>query len=180
SWPLLARPVLYYAEYTNLGTDQFSGQPLYALIYNLGNPWIWWTSIPCVLSLPYFIIRHRSFPAAVILVGFITQYLPWEPITRVLFIYEMIGGLIFMVLALAFVLTWIAEHAPPWGHQVSIAHLVIAVLFFMYFYPVWAALPLSEGAWFRGPDSPPWGPKLWLTNCDPKLPISEPQLFCWN
>ncbi len=180
SWPLLARPVLYYAEYTNLGTDQFSGQPLYALIYNLGNPWIWWTSIPCVLSLPYFIVRHRSFPAAVILVGFITQYLPWAPITRVLFIYEMIGGLIFMVLALAFVLTWLAEHAPSWGPRVAIAHLVVAVMFFMYFYPVWAALPLSDGAWFRGPDSPPWGPKLLLTNCDPKLPASKPQLFCWN
>jgi len=180
SWPLLARPVLYYAEYTNLGTDQFSGQPLYALIYNLGNPWIWWTSIPCVLSLPYFIVRHRSFPAAVILVGFITQYLPWAPITRVLFIYEMIGGLIFMVLALAFVLTWLAEHAPSWGPKVAIAHLVVAVVFFMYFYPVWAALPLSDGAWFRGPDSPPWGPKLLLTNCDPKLPASKPQLFCWN
>ncbi|HET7467442.1 MAG TPA: phospholipid carrier-dependent glycosyltransferase [Candidatus Dormibacteraeota bacterium] len=180
SWPFLARPVLYYAEYTNLGTDQFSGQPLFALIYNLGNPWIWWTSIPCVLSLPYFIVRHRSFPAAVILVGFITQYLPWAPITRVLFIYEMIGGLIFMVLAVAFVLAWTAEHVPRWGRNVAIAHLVIAVLFFIYFYPVWAALPLSEGAWFKGPDSPPWGPKLWMTNCNPQLPISEPQLFCWN
>lgn len=180
SWPLLARPVLYYAEYTNLGTDQFSGQPLIALIYNLGNPWIWWTSLPCVLSLPYFIVRHRSFPAAVILVGFITQYLPWAPITRVLFIYEMIGGLIFMVLALAFVLTWIATHAPRWGRRVAIAHLVVAVLAFVYFYPVWTALPMSEGAWFKSPDSPPWGPKLWLTNCDYKLPVSQPQLFCWN
>jgi len=24
---------------------------------NLGNPWIWWTSLPCVASLPYFIVR---------------------------------------------------------------------------------------------------------------------------
>ena len=182
SWPFLARPVLYYAEYTNLGTDQFSNpqQPLYALIYNLGNPWIWWTSIPCVLSLPYFIVRHRSFPAAVILVGFITQYLPWAPITRVLFIYEMIGGLIFMVLAVAFVLAWMATRAPAWGRKMAIAHLAIAVAFFIYFYPVWAALPLGDGAWFRGPDSPPWGPKLWLTNCNPNLPVSQPQLFCWN
>ena len=180
SWPLLARPVLYYAEYTNLGVDQYSGEPLYALVYNLGNPWIWWTSIPCVISLPYFIVKHRSFPAALILVGFLTQYLPWAPITRVLFIYEMIGGLIFMVLAVAFVLTWIATHSPPWGGRVAIAHLVMAVLFFMYFYPVWVALPLSSDAWFKGPNSPPWGPKLWLTNCDYKLPVSQPQLFCWN
>jgi hypothetical protein len=27
SWPLLSRPVLYYAEYTGLGVDKFTGQP---------------------------------------------------------------------------------------------------------------------------------------------------------
>jgi len=178
SWPLLSRPVLYYAEYT-LGNDQFTGQPLIARISNLGNPWIWWTSLPCVLSLPYWIIRHRSFPAAVILMGFITQYLPWAPITRVLFMYEMIGGLIFMVLALAFVLAQIAEHWPRWGKRVAIGHLGIAVMFFLYFYPVWTALPISESAWFAEPGTPPWGPKMWLVNCK-DLPPSQPQLFCWN
>src|SRR4029077_7726906 len=136
-WPLLARPVLYYAQYTNLGVDQFTGQPLIARISNLGNPWIWWTSLPCVLSLPYFIIRHRSFPAALILVGFITLYLPWSLISRVLFMYEMIGGLIFMVLALAFVLAQIAERVPVWGRRMAVGHLAIAVAAFIYFYPMW-------------------------------------------
>jgi dolichyl-phosphate-mannose--protein O-mannosyl transferase len=179
SWPLLARPVLYYAEYRDLGIDQFTKEPLYALIYNLGNPWIWWTSLPCLISLPYFIIRHRSFPAAVILLGFITQYLPWEPITRVLFIYEMIGGLIFMILAVAFVLAQIAERWQEWGRAIAITHLGLAVTFFMYFYPVWAAVPLGASAWFGGPAAPPWGPKLWLTNCAPKPP-EQPKLWCWN
>ena len=180
SWPLLSRPVLYYAEYTNLGVDQFTGQPLIARISNLGNPWIWWTSLPCVLSLPYFIIRHRSFPAALILMGFITQYLPWAPITRVLFIYEMIGPLIFMILALAFVLTHIAERWPEWGRGVAVAHLGLAVTFFLYFYPVWTAVPISTSAWFEGPGTPPWGPKMWLVNCQTDLPPSQQQLFCWN
>src|SRR5204863_7413400 len=143
SWPLLARPVLYYAEYANLGTDQFSGQPLYALIYNLGNPWIWWTSIPCVLSLPYFIVRHRSFPAAVILPGFLSQYLPWFPITRVLFMYHMFGGLIFMVLANAFVIAYLAgKLRPPNRKMLVAAHLGIAVLVCGYFSPVWTEVPL--------------------------------------
>ncbi len=179
SWPLLARPVLYYAQYQGLGTDQFTGEPLYALIYNLGNPWIWWTSLPCVASLPYFIIRHRSLPAAVILLGFVTQYLPWAPITRVLFIYEMIAGLIFMVLALAFVLAKIAEAWPVWGRRVAIAHLGVTVSFFLYFYPMWAAIPISADAWSPGPHTPPWGPKKWLLNCNDHPEIT-PALFCWN
>ncbi|HLZ94079.1 MAG TPA: phospholipid carrier-dependent glycosyltransferase [Candidatus Dormibacteraeota bacterium] len=179
SWPLLSRPVLYYAEYTNLGTDQFTGEPLIARMSNLGNPWIWWTSLPCLVSLPYFIIRRRSFVAAVILVGFLTQYLPWAPITRVLFMYEMIGGLIFMVLALAFVLAQLAEAWPVWGRRIVLAHLGVAVCFFVYFYPTWTAIPMSTDAWYPGPDTPPWGAKIWLTNCR-DLPPSQPQLFCWN
>ncbi len=180
SWPFLARPVLYYAEYAGLGIDRFTGQPLVAWMSNLGNPWIWWTSLPCVLSLPYFIIRHKSFPATVILIGFITQYLPWSLITRVTFMYHMFGGLIFMTLALAFVLAQIAERVPRVGPRLLAAHLVIAVSFFLYFYPVWTALPISNSALYIQDGTPIWGPKLWLVHCPTNLPPSQPNLWCWS
>jgi dolichyl-phosphate-mannose-protein mannosyltransferase len=180
SWPFLARPVLYYAEYTGLGTDAFTGQPLISLMENLGNPWIWWTSIPCMLAMPYFIVKHRSFPAAVILLGFITQYLPWAPITRVLFLYHMFGGLIFMILALAFVLAYIAQRLPGLGRGLVVAHLGVAVAGFFYFYPLWTALPMSTPAFFYGEGTPIWGPKIWLVNCNTNLPPSQPQLWCWT
>jgi dolichyl-phosphate-mannose--protein O-mannosyl transferase len=181
SWPLLSRPVLYYAEYTHLGIDHWTGQQLISRMANLGNPWIWWTSLPCVAALPYFIIRHRSFPAAVILLGFITQYLPWSQISRVTFMYHMFGGLIFMVLALAFVLAQIAQRLRPPGQLALVgSFLGVAVLFFLYFYPIWTGLPISGAAYFEGPQTPPWGPKTWLVNCRNELPPSQPQLFCWN
>ena len=181
SWPLLSRPVLYYAEYTHLGIDHWTGQQLISRMANLGNPWIWWTSLPCVAALPYFIIRHRSFPAAVILLGFITQYLPWSQISRVTFMYHIFGGLIFMVLALAFVLAQIAERLRPPGRMALVgSFLGVAVLFFLYFYPIWTGLPISGAAYFEGPQTPPWGPKTWLVNCRNELPPSQPQLFCWN
>ncbi len=181
SWPLLSRPVLYYAEYTGLGTDQFTGQALIARMSNLGNPWIWWTSLPCVLSLPYFIIRHRSVPAALILLASISQYLPWFPFTRVFFMYHMFGGLIFMILALAYVLVFLAERLPrPRGEWVVAGYLGIAVLFFGYFYPVWTAVPLSWSAYVDGSGTPIWGPKLWLMHCQDNLPPSQAQTFCWN
>jgi dolichyl-phosphate-mannose-protein mannosyltransferase len=180
SWPFLSRPVLYYAEYTNLGIDHWTGQALIARIEDLGNPWIWWTSIPCVLSLPYFIIRHRSFPATVILLGFVTQYLPWSHISRVLFMYHMFGGLVFMILALAFVLAHIATNFPPFGRGLLAAHLGITVVAFFYFYPLWTALPISLSANDHGPGTPVWGPKMWLVDCKPNLPASEPSLWCWS
>ena len=181
SWPFLARPVLYYAEYTNLGIDKFTGQPLISRISDLGNPWIWWTSLPCLVSLPYFVIRYKSFPAAVIAVGFLTQYLPWAPITRVLFLYHMFGGLIFMVLALAFVLTQLSERV-RWRRpkMIVFAHLAVAIVFFAYFYPVWTGAPISQSAFFEESGTPPWGPKIWLVNCRNDLLPGQPQLFCWN
>ena len=180
SWPFLSRPVLYYAEYAGLGVDKFTGQPLVAWMSNLGNPWIWWTSLPCVLSLPYFIIRHRSFPATVILLGFITQYLPWSEITRVIFMYHMFGGLIFMILALAFVLAQLAERVPNVGRKILVGHLAVAVAFFFYFYPVWTALPISSSALtYSQGTTPIWGPKLWIVSCQTDMPPGKPDLWCW-
>lgn len=182
SWPFLARPVLYYAEYfPYLGIDQFTGMQLQARMINLGNPWIWWTSLPCVVSLPYFIIRYRSFVAAVILVGFVSQYAPWFRITRVLFMYHMFGGLIFMILAAAFVVTHLASQLRRPAREYFVAgYLAVAVVFFAYFYPVWTALPLSNAAYSLQQGTPVWGPKLWLGYCHPTRPPSQPDLFCWN
>jgi hypothetical protein len=181
SWPFLSRPVLYYAEYTGLGTDHWTGQALVGWMADLGNPWIWWTSLPCIVSLPYFIVRYKSFPAALILVGFITQYAPWSQISRVIFMYHMFGGLIFMILALAFVLAQIAERVPHAGKKILVGHLAVSVVFFMYFYPVWTALPISNSALYVAPGTPIWGPKIWFEHCpaNPQAPIT-PALWCWE
>lgn len=169
SWPFLYRPVAYYYEYQGLGIDSVTKQPLVAGIVDLGNPFIWWASIPAVLSLPYFVLRHRSFPAAVILVGFVTQYLPWSRITRVIFLYHMFGGLIFMVLALAFVLVRMQQAGPIridfWGDRIVlptrylvVGYLAVVVLAFLYFYPVWTGLPISNASYLN---PFPYG-KMWL------------------
>src|SRR5581483_1836356 len=103
----------------------------------------------------WYAFRDRSFPAVLIVVGFVTQYLPWARVPRVIFLYHMFGGLIFMVLALAFVLARLAGSAgfevrfgdrarlAVRGRTLAWAHLVIAVLFFAWFYPLWTGLPMS-------------------------------------
>ena len=169
---MLSRPVLYYAQYDGLGNDLFTGQPLFARMSNLGNPWIWWTSLPCVAVAAVLHHPAPQLPAAVILLGFITQYLPWAPITRVLFMYHMFGGLIFMVLALAFVLRQIAGPLAGAAEDGRASRtLALAVMFFVYFYPVWTAVPISNRPGFQARGTPPWGPRCGSLNC--KRPAAE-------
>lgn len=161
SWPFLYRPVAYYFENAGLGIDAVSGQSLVAGMVNLGNPWTWWTSIPCVILMPYFAFRYRSYAAALIAMGFVTQYLPWSLISRVIFLYHMFAGLPFMILALAYCLARLAEGVADFelgslrirgirGAGLLYAHVAIAVLFFIYFYPVWTGLPIGADQYLGG------------------------------
>jgi dolichyl-phosphate-mannose-protein mannosyltransferase len=169
TWPLLIRPVAYYFQGQGLGVDAGSGQPLVAGMVNIGNPVIWWASIPALVALVYFVVRWRSWPALLILAGFVTQYLPFARITRVMFLYHMFGGLIFMVLGLAFVLVraQLAISAEGWSGTprrrqpvwLVVAFLALVVLVFSYLYPVWTGLPISYPSYINGL----WqGGKMWL------------------
>jgi dolichyl-phosphate-mannose--protein O-mannosyl transferase len=175
---LLSRPVYYYAQ-GELGIDAWTGQSLVAQIYNIGNPWIWWTALLALLALPYFIFWRRSFPATLITLGFLTQYLPWSQIHRVTFLYHMFAGSLFMILALAFVLTKIYEHRAGVGRAFAISHLALALLAFCYFYPIWTGIPLGNSALNAGPGTPVWGAKAALNHCTPNVTPQQPQLWCW-
>jgi dolichyl-phosphate-mannose-protein mannosyltransferase len=173
TWPLTVRPVLYYYQGDGLGVDLASGQQLVAGMTDLGNPLIWWASVPALLALPYFAIKDRSWPATVIMVGYVTAYLPLAKVSRVLFMFEYFGPLIFAVLALAFVLArmqqaWVAaplglDHEPALQRWVRSRWIVpvflgLAVLTFLYFYPVWTGLPISYHSFMDGF----WTGKVWL------------------
>jgi hypothetical protein len=186
TWPLLLRPVAYYYQGSGLGMDQWSHRPLVAGMANLGNPIIWWASLPCIAGLAVYSLRRQFFPGAVILLGFASQYLPWARITRVVFLYHMFGGLTFMVLALALALALLVRHGLP--KPVVAAFLGLAAVSFLYFYPVWTAAPVSDLAYLSGlPGSskaegvPPWGGKMWLqVNCtQPAHPEPSSWIPCW-
>lgn len=188
TWPFLARPVAYYYESSGLGTDAVSGQTLVAGMANLGNPWIWWTSVPCLLLMPYWAIRYKSYPAALISLGYLTQYLPWIPISRVLFLYHYFGPLIFAVLALALVLAAIAESGLAVnlesirlqaGRALLFGHLAVTVLFFVYFYPVWTGLPVGQTDYLGGfGKGRMWFQDCWATQINSQGVPTRPEL-CW-
>jgi len=93
----------------------------------------------------------RTFVPAFIVLGYVTAWMMWVPGNerRVLFFYHALGMLIFTVLALAYLLTAIRRVSIPVGERrLSLAPLAYAavaatVAAFVFFYPVWTALPLS-------------------------------------
>jgi len=166
SWPLDFRPVVYYYQSQGLGVDQGSGTALVAEISNLGNPLTWWGGtvaiVALLIALPRLIVAARRAHALddrlwtviFILVAFFAAWLPFAKVPRGLFLYHMLGGLPAMFLALALGLTYISTLSGPLaslklrltGAVPATAYLVMVVLFFIYFYPLWTGLPLTSEA----------------------------------
>ncbi|MFZ0218275.1 MAG: phospholipid carrier-dependent glycosyltransferase [Candidatus Dormiibacterota bacterium] len=169
TWPFLIRPVAYYYQSQGLGVDAQSGQPLVAGMVNLGNPIIWWAGLPSLVFVGYELFRYRRWQAAVVLLGFFVEWLPFSLVSRVMFLYHMFGGLVFMVLALAYTVArlqevravsfrgggWHVRLARPWVVPLACA---IAVVFFLYFYPVWTGLPIGQSSYLGGLGTG----KMWL------------------
>jgi hypothetical protein len=177
TWPLLLRPVAYYFESQGLGVDTSSlpvlgnpnhGQGLVSGIINLGNPAIWWPADLSLLLLILWAVRRRALAPAFILTAFLAAWLPWAPVTRVLFMYHMFGGLPFMILAFAFVLAKLHGISLRIGHpgraltiygsDLAFGLLALALLAFLYWYPVWTGLPISDPGYLN----PFPGGKMWL------------------
>jgi dolichyl-phosphate-mannose-protein mannosyltransferase len=99
-----------------------------------------------------FAVVSRRFVPAFIVLGYTAAWLMWVPgnAKRVLFFYHALGILIFTALALAYALTAlrrVSVHA--WGRWWSLAPLAYAgvglvIAAFVFFYPVWTALPMPN------------------------------------
>ncbi|HEY8739584.1 MAG TPA: phospholipid carrier-dependent glycosyltransferase [Candidatus Dormibacteraeota bacterium] len=172
SWPFLLRPVAYYYQ-DNVGFSNGTHQPLRGEVFNLGNPAIWWASIPALIYCGIYAVRRRSYAPALIVVGFLAAWLPFSRVTRVMFLYHMFGALPFMILALAFALSGV-RHArirlslgsatlPTLsGRQLALAYLALVLLVFVFFYPMWTAGPITGDQWTQ---------RIWF-NLSPDTKIS--------
>ena len=102
----------------------------------------------CAFGVLFAVISRRFVPAF-IAVGYVTAWLMWEPgnAHRVLFFYHALGMLIFLALAYAYTLTAIREQVLVVGRRavalapIAYAAIGLVVAGFVFFYPVWTALP---------------------------------------
>ncbi|HDS45909.1 MAG TPA: phospholipid carrier-dependent glycosyltransferase [Methanomicrobia archaeon] len=148
SWPLLLKPLWLYANW-------FDG--MVSTIVLMGNPVLWWGSIPALTALGIILIRtvlkrradERTFPLLFILIPFLIQWLGFIFISRILFIYHFTANLPFLVFAvtywlqLPFAREWQTKRAKRIALCLVVLFLVLTVVLFFLFYPVISGYPVS-------------------------------------
>jgi len=180
SWLLLRRPVLYFfAE---------SGREVREILA-LGNPLVWWSSLPALGAAAVHWIRRRGDAETVILVGFAAAYLPWLLFDRLrtfVFLFYLLPAIPFLCLALA--RAAVAAPGRLWGRAAAVGFGAATVVLLLFFYPLLTARPLSAEAWaarvrvFANCGSPgPGGSGQMgtLRRPPPVRPGPPPRGWCW-
>ncbi len=157
SWPFMYNP---------LNPPGHGGPPLWvysnswdtmvSTIVLMGNPAIWWGSIPALILIAAKLVRDKirrersDFVLLFILIPFLLLWVPYALISRILFIYHFAPEVPFMVFAITYWLNilWV-DH--PHRHEKKIVvnrilvflFLILTAILFLLFYPVLSGYPVS-------------------------------------
>lgn len=153
-WPLDARPIAYYWHDTRSGAlTQSATACCVAEITSLPNPVILWFGLLCVPAVGLLAWRERNKGYALLLAAYVLQWLPWAESPRITFAYHFYVDIPIIILCIVIVLQRLWNAVPDAGEARIFARLAVcgyvavAVLAFVWFYPILAAVPLRWDQW---------------------------------
>jgi dolichyl-phosphate-mannose--protein O-mannosyl transferase len=148
TWPWLYRPTWYF---------WWSNEDTIRGIVALGNPAIWWASVPAVGWALVTGWRERDPRRLFAAAGFCLLYLPWGLSPRQLnFSHYLFEALPYACLALGMLLDRAWDGPLARGAR---GYVLLAAVLFALFLPLLVALPVPQSLWeLRFP----WGPGLWI------------------
>lgn len=161
-WPLIVKPMWYY-------NADFKGAGMASSIMAFGNPAVWWTGLAGMLFVLGASVYRNALPALrvipgredgydrampVIVVGFLSAYLPWMLVSRLTFIYHYFASVPFIILATAQALRYIERRSARLAHALYALLAVAAVALFIAFYPLASGLEVPRAwcdavSWFK-------------------------------
>jgi dolichyl-phosphate-mannose--protein O-mannosyl transferase len=145
-WPLTLRPVWYFTQHTGGSV---------ANIYANGNTVLYALFVPAVMWVAGRWYRRDPASAVVLLIGFFGQWLPWAMVPRIAFAYHFLPAVPFGCLALATILVALYDGGKL-GRAVAVTYAVLAIAFFLYFYPIYTAVPITPEAFASRMWIPSW------------------------
>ncbi|MCD7824651.1 MAG: glycosyltransferase family 39 protein [Clostridiaceae bacterium] len=126
-WPIMKRPIWYFSgEITSNLREGISA---------FGNPAVWWMGIPVFLIILYLALRKKEKGAGFLAVGYLSQYLPWVFIGRVVFIYHYFPSVPFVVMMIGYCMKKLVDWKPKLKPAMYV-YVGIALVLFVMFYPV--------------------------------------------
>ena len=143
-WPLIIKPMWYYSA-------PFPAAGKTSSILAFGNPAVWWTGLAGILFILIYSVRRNLMPALrispiredpldrampVIVVGFLSAYLPWVLVSRLTFIYHYFASVPFIILAAATGLMYAERHRPKAARIAGFVLCAVALALFIGFYPL--------------------------------------------
>ena len=147
SWPLMLKPLWVYSN---------SWDTMVSSIVLMGNPAIWWGSIPALVLIAAKLVRDKirreraDFVLLFILIPFLLLWLPYVLISRILFIYHFAPEVPFMILAITY---WLNKLWQDHSHRhekkivvnriLVISFLILTAILFLLFYTVISGYPVS-------------------------------------
>ena len=148
-WILNARPILYVSTPNSGLRSSFAA---------FGNPIVWWGGFLAMIAMVVRMVTDRDGKALFILIGYLSQLLPWVAISRVVFIYHYFPSTLFLVLALALVFDTIIERAQGLYRQAVYGYTAATGVVFAMFYPALTGIfmPYSYFSTFVK-----WVPGMW-------------------
>jgi 4-amino-4-deoxy-L-arabinose transferase-like glycosyltransferase len=146
SWPLDLKPVWFFGQ-------SYDGRQM-GVIYNGGNPILFWAGIPAIVLGGVLAWRRRSLALALLVAAFAFQFLPWARVERATFIYHYFTAVLFAMVAIAYL---VDEGLRRWEwRDLAIGFLVLAAVAFVLVFPLGSALPVPDWYVTAARALPPW------------------------
>ena len=163
SWLVMGRPTSMFAEYPKLGEDGCTVDRCGKGITPLGTPTIWWLGVAAVVVVLFQWALRRDWRAGAILAGYAGGYLPWFLVgDRTIFQFYAVAFVPYVVLAVTYLLGMIGgrPRSSPRRRQIGNAvvggFLVVTVLVFAWFWPLYTAQVIPYSQWWIHMWFPSW------------------------
>ncbi len=131
-WPLIVRPMWFYtgSEYLERG--------MVSTISCMGNPVVWWGGLIAIIWVAARLaINNRGDRRYLfIVVGYMSQYVPWFFIFRSTFIYHYFASVPFIILATVAAFEWVRKKSMRAYKIAALCYCGAALLMFTLFFPI--------------------------------------------
>lgn len=133
TWPITKQSILYWVGTTSSGAI--------TRIALLGNPAIWWFSIPCMIYVLFAAIRTREFKYLFLLIPIVAMMISYVGVPRIMFLYHYFPVLPFVMLTIVAFVKWICDKTK--SDMFIYIFVAIIVIVFIKFYPIYSGFPTS-------------------------------------